>query len=121
MKNINEIAEDFNRKYEEYWNENNFEKLYDLYSEDSILVGKDIIQSRETILTNLKNIYHSGWKKIKIETALTSPISESVIIVINRYEAFGVVNGEEKQIKTKSSHVLYKLGAQWVSLMHSAF
>ena len=121
MEDIYKTAQNFNSDYEKYWNENRFEDLSALYADDAVLVGKDIVQNKDNILSALKNIYKAGWHKIKIESTLTFQPHEAFIIVVNKYEAFGTINGEEKQVCTKSSHVLQNVDGKWVSIMHSAF
>ncbi|WP_294280686.1 DUF4440 domain-containing protein [uncultured Chryseobacterium sp.] len=121
MKNIMNIANEFNSNYEKLWNESDFSGLSNLYSAHSILVGYDVVQNRENIIKNLKQIIDQGWTKIKIQTQLVSFIDPDIILVANIYEAFNSKNPEQDSIKTKSSHVLKRTGDAWQTVMHSAF
>lgn len=121
MENSLDIANEFNSKYEELWNKNEFEKLASLYSTNSILVGYEVMHNRENIINSLKQIYEQGWTKIKIETVKTSIIGDNIILVANIYEAINSKDVEAKKITTKSSQVLNKIDNVWQTAMHSAF
>ncbi|MDQ1096922.1 MULTISPECIES: nuclear transport factor 2 family protein [Chryseobacterium] len=121
MENIRNIADEFNSNYEKLWNAFDFDSLSNLYSEHSILVGYEIVQDRGNIIKSLEQIVDQGWTTIKIQTQLVSSVDPDTILVANIYEAFNSKNTEQQSMKTKSSHVLKRIGDAWQTVMHSAF
>jgi uncharacterized protein (TIGR02246 family) len=90
-----------------------------LYTPDAILVGYVVAEGREQIARLLQGIVEQGWTRIQIKVAGVRKLGDAILIA-TQYTASGPEGSPGKRLDAKSSHVVTRVGDEWLSAMHTA-
>jgi uncharacterized protein (TIGR02246 family) len=118
-KNPHQIASDFIGRWERTWNEQGADAVAQLYTPDAILVGHVTAEGREQIARLLRGIVEQGWTRVEIKVVGVRQLGD-VILIATEYTASGPEGDAGKRLDAKSSHVLTRVGNEWLSAMHTA-
>ena len=118
-ENPHQIASDFIGRWERTWNEHGAHAVAQLYTPDAILVGYVVVEGREQIARLLQGIVEQGWTGIQIKVVGVRQLG-AVILIATEYTASGPEENTGKRLDAKSSHVLTRVGDEWLSAMHTA-
>jgi uncharacterized protein (TIGR02246 family) len=118
-ENPHQIASDFIGRWERTWNEQGAHAVAQLYTPDAILVGYVVVEGREQIARLLQGIVEQGWTRIQIKVVGVRQLG-AVILIATEYTASGPEENTGKRLDAKSSHVLTRVGDEWLSAMHTA-
>jgi hypothetical protein len=81
--------------------------------------GYAIAVGRSDIKALLKAIIDQGWTDIDIKIVNVRAVGD-LVLVANEYTAIGSGQLAGKTLDAKSSHVLVRVGKEWLSTMHTA-
>src|ERR1700683_1285090 len=112
------IAGDFIRRYESAWTKG-AEKVAELYTNDSVLVGYRTATRRTDIFKLLHGIIAQGWTGIKIKAVNARKIGD-VVLVAAEYTALGSGANAGKTLDAASSYVLVCVDGAWLVTLHTA-
>jgi len=113
------IAVAFAVRWKTVWNEQGPAATAALYTPDSVLVGRAMASSRPEIARALQAMYDQGWTTLSIKVANARSVGD-VVLLAAEFTAFGAGANAGKTLTGRSSHVLVRVGEEWLSAMHSA-
>jgi len=112
-----QIARDFQRRYETVWNASGAQALAALYTADGILVARSVAKGRDEIVTALNAMFERGWTAISTNI-LHAREAAGTVLVVGEFTAFGSGAIEGETLRGKSTHVLIQAEGAWLSSMH---
>jgi uncharacterized protein (TIGR02246 family) len=117
--NPQEIAADYVARWERAWNNHGGSAAAELYTPDSVLVGAAVAVGKADIERALGFIFSQGWQRIGIKVVSARVVGDLVLLV-SEFSVLGSGPAAGKMLNGKSSHVLVRLGGNWLSAMHTA-
>jgi uncharacterized protein (TIGR02246 family) len=112
------IATGYIREWENAWNAGG-SAMAELYTADSVLVGAVIGIGRPEIARLLAALFQQGWTRISI-TLVNARRLGDLVLVASEFAANGSGPNAGKTLTGKSTHVLTKVGDEWLSALHTA-
>ena len=114
-----DIAARFVAAWQDAWNGNGPAAMARLYTPDSMLVGAALGTGRDEVERLLGLIHGQGWTRIAIQLIEARAV-DGVVLCVSAFTATGSGPTEGKTLDGKSTHVLVRIGDDWLSAMHTA-
>jgi uncharacterized protein (TIGR02246 family) len=114
-----EIGADYAARWERAWNVDGASAVARLYTPDSVLVGAAVAVGKAEIERSLGFIFSQGWQRISI-TVVSARAVGGLVLLVSEFSVLGSGPAGGRLLNGKSSHVLTRLGDNWLSAMHTA-